>query len=265
MVVVAVKNVAKNIKMKNKKIRTLIFDIETMPNLTRTWGKWEQNTIWNERHWYLWSFSYKWLGESKIYHCKLPDFPMYKKDKYNDLSLTSCLWELFDEADIIIAHNGNAFDLKKVRTLFVKHNLRPPEPYKQIDTKLVAKRYFNFDSNSLKDLAEFLGLDKKLETGGYELWKDCEAGVKSAWKTMEKYNNQDVKVLEELYLTLLPYIDNHPNIALMKAEVESCPNCGSSKLRRQGYAYTRAGIQQKLQCMSCFSWHKQPMKGGQVR
>lgn len=251
--------------MKNKKIRTLIFDIETMPNLARTWGKWEQNTIWNERNWYMWSFSYKWLDEGKVHHVKLPDFPLYKKDKYNDLSLTSALWQLFDEADIIIAHNGNAYDLKKVRTLFVKHRLPPPEPYKQIDTKLVAKRYFNFDSNSLKDLAEYLGLNKKMETGGYELWRGCENGDKASWKTMEKYNNQDVKVLEELYLTMLPYIDTHPNIALLKGELEACPNCGSLNVQKRGFAHSRVSKKQRLQCQDCGSWHQQPLKGGQVR
>lgn len=251
--------------MKNKKIRTLIFDIETMPNLARVWGKWEQTTIWNERNWYLWSFSYKWLGEGNVQHVKLPDFPLYKKDKYNDLSLTSALWQLFDEADIIIAHNGNAFDLKKVRTLFVKHRLPPPEPYKQIDTKLVAKRYFNFDSNSLKDLAEYLGLNKKMETGGYELWRGCENGDKKSWKTMERYNNQDVKVLEELYLTMLPYMDNHPNIALLKGELEACPNCGSLNVQKRGFALTRVSKKQRIQCRDCGSWHQQPLKGGQVR
>jgi hypothetical protein len=142
--------------------------------------------------------------------------------------------------------------------------LNPPEPYKQIDTKLVAKRYFNFDSNSLKDLAEFLGITKKLETGGYELWRGCENGEKWAWKMMEKYNNQDVKVLEELYLTMLPYMDNHPNVGLLRGELEACPNCGSLKLQRRGLT-PHIRPQQRVQCMSCYSWHQQPLKGGQVR
>lgn len=252
--------------MKKNKIRTLIFDIETMPNLTRTWGKWEQNTIWNERHWYLWSFSYKWLDEKKIYHVNLPFFSReYKKDKYNDMLLVANLWVLFNKADIIIAHNGNAFDLKKVRTLFLKHRLPPPEPYKQIDTKLIAKRYFNFDSNSLKDLAEYLSLNKKLETGGHELWRGCENGDKKSWKIMEKYNNQDVKVLEQLYLTMLPYMDNHPNIGLLKGELEACPNCGSFKIQKRGFLFTRASKSQRIQCMNCGSWSKQPLTGGQIR
>lgn len=251
--------------MKNKELRTLVFDIETMPNLARTWGKWEQNTIWNERDWYMWSFSYKWLDEKKIHHVKLPDFAAYKKNKYDDKVLVGYLWSLFNRADIIIAHNGNAFDLKKVRTLFLKHRLSPPEPYKQIDTKLVAKRYFNFDSNSLKDLAKYLGISQKIDTGGHELWRDCENGVKKAWRLMEEYNNQDVKVLEELYLIMLPYMDNHPNIGLLNGELEACPNCGSFKIQKRGFDYTRAGKSQRIQCQNCSAWSKQPLKGGQVR
>jgi DNA polymerase elongation subunit (family B) len=179
--------------------------------------------------------------------------------------LVTNLWVLFNKADVIIAHNGNAFDLKKVRTLFLKHRLPPPEPYKQIDTKLIAKRYFNFDSNSLKDLAEYLGLNKKLETGGYELWRDCENGVKKAWKTMGEYNDQDVKVLEELYLTMLPYMDNHPNIGLLTGELEACPNCGSFKIQKRGFLFTRVSKYQRIQCMDCGAWSKQPIKGGQIR
>ena len=250
--------------MENK-LRVLLFDLETMPNLARTWGKWEQNTIWNERNWYLWSFSFKWLGERSITNIALPKFPLYKKDRYNDLDITKALWELFNQSDIIIAHNGNAFDIKKARTLFLKHKLPPPTPSKQIDTKLIAKRHFNFDSNSLNDLCEFLNIGKKISTGGLELWRDCEMGDKKAWKKMAKYNNYDVKLLEEVYLRMLPYIDNHPNIALLKGEKDACPNCGSFNVQRRGFDYTRAGKQQRFQCLDCRSWHKAPLKGGQIR
>ena len=63
------------------KIKTLIFDLETMPNLVRTWRKWEQNVIWYERYGYIWSISYKYLGDKKVYHKNITDFPLYKKEK----------------------------------------------------------------------------------------------------------------------------------------------------------------------------------------
>ena len=225
-----------------------------MPNLTRTWGKWQQDTIWNERDWYLWSVAYKWLDEKKIYFYDLPSFKLYKKDKYSDEELTKKLWELFDEADVVVAHNGNAFDVKKANALFLRHHLLPPTPYKQVDTKLVAKRYFKFDSNKLDDLGNFLKIGRKLPNSGKDLWRGCEQGDKKSWNEMRKYNIQDVALLEKIYLRLLPYMTNHPNINLYANSVYNCPNCGSNQTQKRGYRRTRVSIFQQYQCQSCGAW-----------
>lgn len=249
----------------NKEVVELLFDLENMPNLVRTWRKWEQNVIWYERHSYLWSISWKYLGKDKIYHKNITDFPLYKKDKYSDEALVKFVWGLFNDADIIIAHNGNAFDLKMMTGKFVHYKLPPPAPYKKIDTKILYKTYMNEDSNSLKDIASKHNLPNKLETGGYELWKDCENGDKKAIKKMMEYNNGDVVTLEAAYLLVLPYITNHPNVALLNGDILGCPNCGSLKIQKRGIAYTRASYSQRYQCQNCYSWHQQPIKGGQVR
>lgn len=120
--------------VKQIKPKVLLFDIETMANLVYVWGKYEQNVIAYERHWYMLTFAYKWLGDKKTYVKSLPDYSMYKKDKYNDIELIKDLWKLFDEADIIIAHNGNSFDIKKANARFIKHKLKPPSPYRSVDT-----------------------------------------------------------------------------------------------------------------------------------
>lgn len=249
----------------NKKTIITVLDIETMPNLVRTWRKWEQNVIWYERYGYIWSISHKELGSKKVIHKNITDFSLYKKDKHSDEALVKYIWNLVNESDIVIGHNGNAFDLKTIVGRFVHYKLPPPQPYQKVDTKLLYKMYMNEDSNSLKDIAKKHGLPLKLETDGQSLWEECENGNKQAIKKMKEYNNADVVTLEAAYMLIRPYITNHPNLALMKGELESCPNCGSDKLRRQGFNYTRAGKQQKLQCLDCFSWHKQPIKGGQVR
>lgn len=244
---------------KNNKPKILIFDIETMPNLVRTWRKWEQNVIWYERYGYTWSISWKWLGEKKIYHKNITDFTLYKKDKYNDKELVEFMWKLVDEADICIAHNGNAFDLKNITGRFVFHKLKPPSPYHKVDTKLLYKKYLNEDSNSLKDICLKHGLPHKLETGGEKLWRDCENGNRQAIKKMAEYNNGDIVSLEAAYLHILPYITNHPNIALLNGELEACPNCGSIKVQKRGFNYSRSGKTQRIACLNCGSWHSQPI------
>lgn len=246
---------------KNKKLpKILLFDIETMPNLVRTWRKWEQNVIWYERYGYTWSISWKWLGESKIYHKNITDFPLYKKDKYNDFELISLIWDLFDKADVVIAHNGNAFDLKNITGRFILHRLPPPSPYAKIDTKLLYKRYLNEDSNSLKDICKKHDLPHKLETGGEKLWEDCEKGDKKAIQKMKDYNNGDIVSLEAAYLHILPYITNHPNLSILKGELLGCPNCGSNKVQKRGFNKSKGAkgiiLKQRYQCNDCSSWYQ---------
>ena len=96
--------------------KILLFDIETAPNLSYVWGQWEQNVIAHKKQGYPISFAYKWLNKGPVKAYSLPDFLLYRKEPENELELAKKLWELFDEADIVIAHNGDQFDVKKANT-----------------------------------------------------------------------------------------------------------------------------------------------------
>ena len=239
---------------KNKEPKILIFDIESAPNLGFTWRKWEQNVIAFEREWYMLCFAYKWYGETKIRVTSLPDFKAYKKDKEDDSGLVKELWKLFDEADIIVAHNGDAFDIKMANAKFVQHGLKAPSFYKTVETKKVARKYFRFNSNSLDDIAQRLGLGKKLEHTGFDLWLGCMNGVKSSWRLMCRYNKQDVELLDKVYTVLRPWMDNHPNSNLYTGSTHNCPVCGSKNTQRRGFSMTRVGKFQRHQCMDCSAW-----------
>jgi DNA polymerase elongation subunit (family B)/DNA-directed RNA polymerase subunit RPC12/RpoP len=248
---------------KNPKI--LLFDIETMANLVYVWGKYEQDVIAYKRHWFMLSFAYKWLGEKKTYVHSLPDYPLYKKDKLNDQELVKELWKLFDEADIIIAHNGNSFDIKKANARFIKHKLPPPSPYRMIDTKLVAKKYLKMDSNKLDDIGDYFNIGRKINTGGFELWLGCEAGDKKAWKKMCDYNVQDVILLEKVYLEMLPYMIDHPHMGLLiDGSLNKCRNCGSTNIHKRGFGVNSKTRYQRIQCQDCGGWDKgETIKNGQ--
>lgn len=238
--------------MNNKSGRhTLIYDIETTPSLGWVWGKWEQNVIDFEKDWHILCFAYKWLGEKKTHVVALPDFKLYKKDPENDYEVVKKLHELFSEAEVLVAHNGNSFDQKKSQARMLYHGMTPPEPYKQIDTKLVAKRYFSFTSNKLDDLGKTLGLGQKLETGGFDTWKGCMTGDMKSWKKMCKYNIQDVVLLEKIYLKMRPWIDTHPPVNNYTQRPGDCPKCGHSHLLSKGYRITKTNRYQRWQCQGC--------------
>jgi len=237
---------------KNNKAKILLYDIETAPNLIHTWGVYEQNALEVIRPWYLLCFAYKWLDDPSTKVIALPDFEKeYKKDPENDYQLIKYLHELFNEADVVVAHNGNSFDQKKVHARFLMHGFDPPTFYRQIDTLKEARKNFRFDSNRLNDLGLMLELGEKVDTGGYSLWKDCMAGDLKAWNKMKKYNKQDVVLLEKVYKSLRPWISNHPNVSILNGLTDGCPKCGARHLQKRGIRHNKTTSYQEYQCQSC--------------
>lgn len=233
------------------KSRILSLDLETAPNTGFSWGKWEQNIIRFKEEWYILCFAYKWLGEKKVHTVSLPDFRGYKNNPTNDRNLVKKLHELFSEADVLIAHNGDAFDIKKANARFTFHGFNPPAPYRTLDTRKIARKYFSFNSNKLDDLGEHLKLGRKEHTGGFDLWMGCMSGDMKSWKKMLKYNKQDVVLLEKIYLRMRPWITNHPAMNLMDNVPDSCPNCGKGPLTKNGTYYNRVTKVQVWQCQNC--------------
>lgn len=195
-------------------------------------------------------YSYAW-NDGKVKVKALPDFPTYQKDKTDDKALVQSLWELFNEADIIVAHNGKAFDIKYTNGRFVSHGLVPPERYQVVDTLLVARANFKFNSNKLDDLGNLLHLGRKAETGGFELWLGCLDGNKQAWKKMRKYNKQDVVLLREVYHRLKGWMKGHPNLAVINGEHRVCPACGGSNVIKKGPGIIGTVIYQRYKCREC--------------
>lgn len=232
------------------KPKILLYDIETAPNLGYTWQKYEQNVIKFVKERELLSVAWKWLGDSKV-TC------VTTEGQGGDRTLIALIRVLFEEADILIAHNGDSFDSKIVRARMVYHNMAPTKRLTQIDTKKVAKANFNFNGNGLQDLGEFLKLGSKVKHSGFDLWLGCMKDDPKAWKEMKRYNKQDVVLLEKVYKRFRPWISNHPNMAKLMdplTDFTACPNCGSRKTEKRGFRAGHATIKQQRVCKNCFGW-----------
>lgn len=237
-------------------VKILYYDIETAPNLSYVWGQFEQNVIDHEREWYMLCVSYRWEHEKRTRVCSMVDFPdAYGKDLENDFHVVKKLWNLFNEADIVVAHNGDRFDMRKANARFVAHGLGPASPVKQVDTLKVARRYFMFNSNKLDNLGKHLGVGRKVDTGGFETWAGCMRGDMKSWKLMTKYAKQDVDLLRDVYLKLRPWMTNHPNLNVYDGGAD-CPTCGSDNLQKRGQRYTQVATYQQYYCNDCGSWSR---------
>ena len=130
----------------NTSAKVLVLDIETAPILAYTWGIWNQNIQTQNIHtdWFCLTWAAKWLFGDKVYSGKLTSNEAKNQD---DSRIIKGIWQLLNEADIVIAHNGQKFDLPKLNSRFIINQLHPPLPYQQIDTLLHIRRQFGFTSN----------------------------------------------------------------------------------------------------------------------
>lgn len=235
--------------------KVLLIDIETAPIIMAAWTVWEANAVWVERDTYIMCFAAKWLGEKKTKTYALPDYPLYKRDRHSDKALCQTLHDMLSAADIVIAHNGDAFDIKKINSRLITNNFPPPSNYKTVDTLKVARRAFKFDSNKLDNIGRYLNEGRKIPNTGAALWRGCVNGDPKSWATMRKYNAQDVELLERVYERVKAWAPNHPNMNLYKHDHGvNCPVCQSSNVQRRGYIVTQSAKRLRWQCQDCSKW-----------
>jgi hypothetical protein len=250
--------------MKKDGLKILIFDIETAPMLAYVWDLWDQNVGLNQikQDWHILSWSAKWLQSEDrkiVYgpHTKTMYMDQSReKNLTDDSNILKGIWNLLDEADIVITQNGVKFDSKKLNARFVMNGMQPPSSYRHIDTFQIAKRYFCFTSNKLEYMSDKLCVKYKKQTkrkySGFELWKECLAGNKDAWREMQKYNKYDVLSLEELYHKLIPW-DSTINFDVYREDLEVICKCGCKEFRKRGYFFTPTGKFQRYKCLKCGS------------
>lgn len=233
--------------------KVLFFDIETAPMMGYIWGLWQQNVdaiSQLESDWFIFCWSAKWMGQDVIFGDRLTSEEALNQD---DCRVVKSLWNLFDEADIIVAHNCLKFDRKRANTRFLVNGMTPPSPYRVIDTLKEVKKEFAFSSNRMDFINSVLGLERKRATGGMELWTKCYAGDEESLKNMSKYCDQDIVVLEDLYYQISPWIRSNINFgAYSTLEAEVCSHCGSDDIHlSNGKYFTNVSKFPVYKCNRC--------------
>ena len=227
--------------------KILILDIETAPMAGYLWSLWKPafNTTMIDSHTYILSWAAKWVDSDEVLFDALCRNPDYKAGDETDTRMLQGIWELLDEADYIVAHNGDKFDIKKLNTRFLLNSFTPPVPYKQIDTLKICKRMFGFDSNKLDNLLKEMYGYGKDEVGGFDTWRGCMRGDMDSWDTLIEYNKADVTKLERLYLDMRAWDKLHPSAATHggSAGKRVCTVCGSENVSATDRTYS-TGVSQ---------------------
>jgi hypothetical protein len=247
------KSEAKLPKSNKVGLKRLYFDLETSPNIVYSWNigyklNISHDNIINERA--IICACYKWEGEDKVHYLVW--------NKGDDGELIYRLYDVLMEADEIIGHNSDSYDVKWFRTRCLFHGILNMPEFKTIDTLKLSRRNFRFNSNKLDYIGQFLGLGKKLETGGFGLWKDIIANNNpESLNKMVTYCKQDVLLLEKVYNKLEGYSKPKTHIGLLAGNGKcSCPKCASNNYKLSKTRYSATGLEKKqLQCLDCSSYY----------
>lgn len=243
--------------MKNKP-KVILFDIETSLMINYTFTLWPDNIGTNNIHqdWFVISACWKELGKKKVHSISINDFK--RKSATDDSVVVKTLRDALSEADIVIGHNSDKFDIKKLNTRLMVNRLQPLEKVIQIDTLKEIKKIASFSSNRLDYLCQvLLGVGKAKTSEG--LWVRATNGDKASVNEMVKYNKVDVVRLEELYLIMKPYMKSHPHVGAMqdKDRHTTCPSCGGNSFDKSHdkIRYTAAGVKKlQRQCADCHKY-----------
>lgn len=231
-------------------IKVLFYDIEKAPALGWCWGPYDppfamhcDTTVS--------TIAYKWGHEDQVHtltHSRASHLTSFRKDK----AMIKGICEKFNEADFIVAHNGDKFDWKHIQAAIVRNGLPPVKKPRMIDTLKMVKNEMKFDSHRLGDLCKVLKIPLKIETE-----KNLFISSITDWSKYLKlveYNVGDIIALEALFYKIQPHCKPVINVARLKKMDIGCASCGSDNLIKFGEYITAAGTRvQRHRCKDCGS------------
>lgn len=241
------------IKAKSLPIKRLFFDIETSYHTVRLWRTGKVNWVDASNiieHKKIICISYKWQYEDTVHTL---DWRNGEKEMLKEFI------SIMGEADEMIGHNGDRFDIKELRTRCINYGVLMFPTYRTLDTLKKARQYFSFASNRLDYLGEYLNVGRKLDHEGMQMWIDIvENDSEEALEKMIKYCEQDVILLEDVYYVLSPYITHNNNFAVLTGgEKWECPECASSDVKMfRTYSTPLGTIRREMKCNSCKKQYK---------
>ena len=254
--------------MSNKKIKALYVDIENSRMIVEfpTYNLKDNNYIhpkFIKKDWHITCAAWALLDlqkqkVGKIETVAVNDFKKaFKKDHRDDYLVVKKLHEVLSDVDLIIGHNSDSFDIKKINYKFIKYGLPALDFPATVDTLKAARRYAKSSSNSLYYLAKEFNVPMKIDLGA-GVMHAADDGCEKSLNKLVRYNKGDIKSGAELYFKLMPYIKNHPNIAkVMGRKVDldapTCQNCGSNNVFKNGTRTTRTAKYHRYMCQDCGS------------
>ena len=241
------------------KRRRLFFDVETSYCIGKFWRPGSKvfipadNVI---KQAGIICICYKWEGEKEVYSL---DWGLKRQDDKHPLAK---FIEIANQADELVGHNGDKFDLPWIRTRCLLHQIEVFPHYSTIDTLKISRSKYRFPDNKLNTIAKYLGIGTKLHTE-LGLWDRVILNKEEkALDYMVKYCKQDVILLEKVYNELKKQTEPKMHYgAIFGSDRGSCPECGSDDLTKVKGRTTKTGLRKiQVKCNTCGTYHSKTDK-----
>lgn len=233
-------------------LKILTLDVETKPHLCWRWSLHDTSPVplsMVKEPGGLICFAARWYGQKKMH--------FFDEYTHGHLGMAEAALELLDRADLVVSWNGVSFDEKLLKAMMIEHRLGQPAPYKSVDLMRIVKKHARFMSHKMQHIADRLGVGSKLDHEGFPLWVGWMQQDPAAVKRMARYNKQDVKLTEDLFAELRPWIPatTVPATALTGEAIdkigEFCPWCGSQDIQPMGSNFTALHEFPRWKCRDC--------------
>lgn len=226
------KKKAKDKSLKEAKI--LFIDIEAT-NLSASMG-------------YLLSIGYKWAHEKKVTVLRIDDTKEWQKRKTDDRGLLRAFSPVYAEADLVVHHFGDYYDIPFLQTRRIIQGLVKMPDVTTVDTWRICRKHMKFHNNRLATIEKALNcpFSKTAVTGAH--WINAMAGIKSGLNYVAEHNRLDVLVLEYVYNKIAAMLPSHPRVTPHKY---SCKACGSLRTKGHGWKLCQSHWYQRILCMAC--------------
>lgn len=174
----------------------------------------------------------------------------------DDTKMLTDFVEVVKQYPIVVAQNGDNFDVKVIRGRCWLASATPLPDLTTLDTLKMSRQNFKLTSHRLDYMSKAVGSSGKIGTD-FQLWVDVENGDKRALAQMVKYCKKDVLELREVFLSMLPYCVKLPhNLGKLFGKTPpygaiQCGQCGSVDVRKDGFAHKGQGKFQRYSCNQC--------------
>ena len=234
-----------------KKPRILLYDVETSPILAWIWKPGPKLHISHEQikkgqKSDIICICYKWLGARSVHALH------WNMTTQDSTAMIDAFSKIVEQADLVIGHNGDNFDMKHINTQRLLHGKDPISWPTSEDTLKQFRKYFAFPSFKLDYLSKTLnggGKDRMV----FQDWIDIvENRSASALAKMLRYCKKDVLHLEGIFKKAFKFFVPKINASLLaQGNREGCPRCGHTRVVSAGYVVRTTGRYKRWHCQGC--------------